>query len=334
MVFRRILYFVYYLRHLDRRLLDRFMAHVERENGWSRWQQWRRILRDSFKFNVSILEYYQFRFYQLLDDEKSSWAGTGTMYEFQRSANPPDQRWILEDKREFYAAYSRFFRHGFFTLDQLQNSPETLGQLLRENSELVLKEATGNCGRGVKFLDTRGLSADELLDQMESNNFDVLETRLKQHRELDNLSPSGVNTIRIFTIIRESGDYEVLGCRLRISIDSRIDNLAAGNMAAPVNPDSGVVTGPGVFSDITRRPQLNHPVTGRPVKGFQIPFWPETLNLVREASLLFPQNRSVGWDVAITDEGPGLIEGNHDWCKLVWQLPVGRGLKARLELVD
>ena len=43
------------------------------------------------------------------------------------------------------------------------------------------------------------------------------------------------------------------------------------------------------------------------------------------------QNRSIGWDIVITPEGPGLIEGNHDWCKLVWQLPVGRGLKLLLE---
>jgi len=25
------------------------------------------------------------------------------------------------------------------------------------------------------------------------------------------------------------------------------------------------------------------------------------------------------------------IEGNHDWCKLVWQLPVNKGLKSMLE---
>jgi len=33
----------------------------------------------------------------------------------------------------------------------------------------------------------------------------------------------------------------------------------------------------------------------------------------------------------VTENGPGLIEGNHDWCKLVWQLPVGEGLKHLLD---
>lgn len=32
-----------------------------------------------------------------------------------------------------------------------------------------------------------------------------------------------------------------------------------------------------------------------------------------------------------SENGPDLIEGNHDWCKLVWQLPVHKGLKPILE---
>ena len=65
--------------------------------------------------------------------------------------------------------------------------------------------------------------------------------------------------------------------------------------------------------------------------GFQVPFWSETLELVKAAALVNTDNRSIGWDVAITNDGPELIEGNHDWCKLLWQLPVKKGLKPILE---
>jgi hypothetical protein len=33
----------------------------------------------------------------------------------------------------------------------------------------------------------------------------------------------------------------------------------------------------------------------------------------------------------MTENGPDLIEGNHDWCKLLWQLPVNRGMKSELD---
>ena len=166
---------------------------------------------------------------------------------------------------------------------------------------------------------------------MRSRNFDLVESRVAQHPALQTLSPSGVNTVRIFTCLDGNDRCQILGCRLRISVNSPVDNMAAGNLAASVEEETGRVYGPGVYSDITRAPEALHPVTGISIKNFQIPFWPETLAMVREASELHTQNRSIGWDIVITSEGPGLIEGNHDWCKLVWQLPVGRGLKLILD---
>ncbi len=328
---RRLIYLGYYLRQMDWQQLKKFMAHVQTKNGWTKMQQWRYIIRDSLRFNISILEYYQFRFFDITDAEKAAWAGTGTMYEFQRTVNPPATRGLLSDKRAFYKAYRKFFRHELHALSDLQSSPETVRELLAKNDKLVFKEATGSCGAGISFESVVTMTPDDLLEQMESQGAEVVETFVRQHPALDALSPSAVNTIRIFTQITTAGHYEVLGCRLRISVDSPVDNLAAGNMAAPIDVDTGVVNGPGIYSDITRKPSEMHPITGHPIVGFQIPFWMETLTMVRQASLLRPENRSVGWDVVITEEGPGLIEGNHDWCKLVWQLPVHRGLKHMLD---
>jgi len=110
-----------------------------------------------------------------------------------------------------------------------------------------------------------------------------------------------------------------------------VDNLASGGIAVAVDENTGVVTSAGVYSDITKNPETNHPVSGQQLIGFQIPYWNETVEMVKQAALLHTQNRSIGWDVALTVNGPELIEGNHDWCKLVYQLPVQQGLKDVLE---
>jgi len=328
---RRLIYLGYYLKQLNWQRLAKFMAYVQAEKGWSRAEQWRRIVRDSLRFNVSILEYYQFRFFELADAEKATWAGTGALYEFQRWANPPGNRDLLEDKRRFHEAYRPYFRHEVCSLEALERDSALAARLLDQHQQLVFKPARGNCGIGIAFVESRTLSADGLIPWMRSRNFDLVESRAAQHPALQGLSPSGVNTVRIFTCLDAHDRCRILGCRLRISVNSPVDNMAAGNLAAPVEEETGRVCGPGVYSDITRPPQSVHPVTGVAIEGFQIPYWPETLALVREASELHPQNRSIGWDIVITPEGPGLIEGNHDWCKLVWQLPVRRGLKHLLE---
>lgn len=333
-VVRRSIYFAYYLRRMDWQMLQKFMDHVQAKLGWSKSFQWRNVIKDSFRLNISILEYYQFRFFELSECEKEKWAGTGTMYEFQRVANPPATREILSDKRAFYKAYRSYFRHDLYALSDLRSDPELARQIVRDNHVLVFKEAKGNCGAGIAFERVEGMTPQKLLDLMKIRRFDLVETVVVQHSRLNALSPSAVNTVRIFTQINSTSEYQVLGCRLRISVDSPIDNLAAGNIAAPIDTDTGVVTGPGVYSDITLDPVETHPVTNCKITGFQVPHWDATLAMVREASLLHPENRSVGWDIVITPEGPGLIEGNHDWCKLVWQLPVDCGLKHMLDICE
>jgi hypothetical protein len=128
----------------------------------------------------------------------------------------------------------------------------------------------------------------------------------------------------------DNDEIVFLAARLRISVNSPVDNMAAGNIAAPVDLKTGVVTGPGVFSDITRDSVRVHPVTGKEIEGFRIPHWEKVLELAGTAARNASGNKSVGWDIAVTEDGAELIEGNHNWCKLLWQLPVNRGLRAEL----
>lgn len=289
------------------------------------------MISNTLRYNISLLESYQFGFFSLNPEQREKWAGTGTMYEFQREANPPSTRSLLSDKRRFFQAYRRYFRHQMYTIADLEAQPNLCEQLLSENETLVFKKAEGNCGAQVAFVQTKDLIASQLTFNLIARGYDLVETYINQHTELSKLSPTAVNTVRIFTLLDSHNNVHILGCRLRISIESAVDNMAAGNVAAPIDEATGVVCGPAVYSDITKSPIESHPITGTRILGFQIPFWMETVELAKEASILHPENRSIGWDIAITADGPGLIEGNHDWCKLVWQLPVRTGLKHLLQ---
>lgn len=331
---KRILYFVYYLKQLDREKFRKFSAHVKAVTGKSVMRQWWEIFRNAMRWNISILEYYQFGFWKpgITNEEKASWAGTGYMYEYQRIMNPPGARKVLDDKRAFARQYREFMVHRVVDLETIHSSPEQVNGLLHTTSgKMVLKPRDGKCGAQVLIRQTAEFDVQSLEKFLHSSEYDLAEEFIIQHADLNRLSPSAVNTVRVVTQLNEKNEVDILACRLRISVNSHVDNLAAGNLAAPVDPSSGVVNGKAVYSDITKEPVSEHPVTGTPITGFQIPFWKETIELVSRAAISFPENRSIGWDVVITENGPGLIEGNHDWCKLLWQLPAGKGLKKQLE---
>ena len=332
-MFKRILYFSYYLKDLDRGKFRLFLNKAKKQTGKSTRSIITDIIQSVFQHNISILEYFQFHFYELPNEERKTYAGTGYMYEYQLKMNPKSSRSILEDKLIFLDKYSKFIHHGHASLTELENNPAVAAKLLANKSgKLVFKNAHGQCGNGIEVMKTDGLSQQMIIDQLKKGGNDLVEEFVVQHPDLMRLSPSGLNTIRIITQLNDLDKVDIIGARLRITINSSVDNLAAGNIAAPINVKTGKLEGPGVYSDITREEEYLHPVTKTEIVGFKIPFWNEAIDMVIAAALYNKNNRSVGWDVAISESGPELIEGNHNWCKLLWQLPVKKGLKPLLEV--
>ncbi|GAB1448426.1 hypothetical protein MASR2M44_14350 [Bacteroidota bacterium] len=330
---RRIIYLGYYLKKLDWSSYFAFLNQASKEGGSMRLILVLDSFYSVFKYNISLLEYFQFRFYKQGAEERATWAGTGTMYEYQRIMNPPASRGILDDKLKFHEAYKSLMRHAAASAEELAKGSLELSSLSAgKDGLIVVKEVSGKCGKGVDFVPANQFEgARDLAKWMQAEGFDMAERFIVQAPEMQVLSPTAVNTVRIFTQLNDEGKVEILGCRLRISVNSKVDNLAAGNLAAELDEKTGIVIRPAVYSDIRKPNEMRHPITGVAILGFQVPFWQETLNLVKQAALLHPQNRSIGWDIAISAEGPVLIEGNHDWCKLLWQLPAGKGLKNELK---
>ena len=328
----RFIYLGYYLKNLDWAEYMRFLRRTKQATARSKLRLALGSVIDSLTFNVSLLEYFQFNFTGMRSSEKQRWAGSGYMYEYQRVMNSPTTRSILDDKREFYTAYKQFFKHKVFSLEELERDAGKFAMLSDEGSgKIVLKASTGKCGAQVKIIDSENYDCSRLLLEMRQGLYNMAEEYVVQHHNLRMLSPSAVNTVRIITQLNAQNEVRVLGCRLRISIDSPVDNLAAGNIAAPIDEETGVVCGPAVYSEIGTGQERKHPITGTDIVGFQVPYWNECLQLAKSAALHDPSNRSIGWDIVVTESGPGLIEGNHDWCKLVWQLPVETGLRPVLD---
>ena len=58
---------------------------------------------------------------------------------------------------------------------------------------------------------------------------------------------------------------------------------------------------------------LEHPQTGVRFSGFQIPYFHDAVDLATRLHRYFYGVHSIGWDIAIRETGPMIIEGNDDW---------------------
>lgn len=332
MKLKRLLYLGYYLKHLDWKKITRFRQYAQAKTGKTGIRLWLESMLAVFRYNISLEEYYLFRFYEISEEEKEQYAGTGYMYEYQLKMNPGESRAILADKEQFLHLYKTHVHHDFVSLGELEKDANLVLPLLSKPSgKVVLKSSDGQCGRGIEVRASKDFTPETLIQRLRATGNDLVEDYVVQHEDLMELSPAGLNTVRVITQLDQEDNVHLLGARLRITINSAVDNLAAGNIAAPIDIATGKVIGPGVYSDITKEDEAAHPITKVKIIGFQVPFWAETIAMCKAAALLDTRNRSIGWDVAITEKGPELIEGNHDWCKLLWQLPVKQGLKPVLE---
>jgi hypothetical protein len=120
------------------------------------------------------------------------------------------------------------------------------------------------------------------------------------------------------------GTLDILPPVIRMPVgDAIADNIAQGGLAAPIDSATGVICGAAVRKDkrfgVSRC--ARHPTTGVVFDGFQLPFWPEVLKLAQRAHEAFPSIRFIGWDIAILDQGPVLLEGDALWDSDLTVLP-------------
>ncbi|TES91431.1 MAG: hypothetical protein E3J87_07835, partial [Candidatus Cloacimonadota bacterium] len=59
------------------------------------------------------------------------------------------------------------------------------------------------------------------------------------------------------------------------------------------------------------------------------PFWSDIVTLAKKAATVSPELRSVGWDIAISKNGPVLMEGNDNWDMIIAQVLSGGYLTDR-----
>lgn len=284
----------------------------------------------------------------LSDNELSKYISRKKLTKVQEAVNPVSWAFLLKDKSIFYRycmalgvpipkLYAIFFRktpgwsYNGLVLATRDDWKRFFDSQLP--SEFAIKPARGAYGQGLNvfarsekgFTGAFGKSytAQQLYDFMFSHpkeNSFVIQQRLKNHPELIRLSGTqSLQTVRIITFVDSNGRCRILHAHLKPIIgqhlvDTFIDGLT-GNVEATVSLDDGVLkpanqitsTGLGIKTIPI------HPETGVSFDRFQLPLWPQTCRLVKETAPKFLPVQAIGWDVALTPNGPCIVEANIWW---------------------
>ncbi len=136
---------------------------------------------------------------------------------------------------------------------------------------------------------------------------------INQHEEINKIHSKSVNTIRIISLITSEGDIELICSFMRFGVgNSPVDNASSGGFFVGVNLDDGTLKPSGLYmleyggGDI-----YEHPDSGFKFEGFKIPYFEEACKEVINAVKVIP-DRFIGWDIAITQNGPLIVEANWD----------------------
>ena len=286
------------------------------------------IVYCGFRYSAGHTDYLQAEMYDLDSAQRETIITSGVSNSFVAGFNDPQYSHWFHSKAEFNEKFSKYIKRDWAYVDT-GFSRKRFDEFVKGKDVIILKPIDGSGGDGVEKLTVN----ESTYGYVTAKAPCLIEEAIVQCREIAELNPTSVNTIRPLTFVKDDGEAVMLAAYLRIGRGGIVDNFCGGGMVCPINVETGVIEYPAV--DGENNVYYTHPVSGVPVVGFAIPHFDEIKRLVLEAATLVPQVRYVGWDIAVTDNGLEMIEGNeypsHPFFNFRAHHPDGYGLKKEFE---
>lgn len=264
----------------------------------------------AFIFHGCLIDQYvNGKFYSLKNFQRKRVITQRRLEHIIKVANSAEGIHLLEDKTHFNQHFKKWVNRLWLYSESMSLADFTT--LCQNSKHIFIKPLTAYEGKGIRCIESPKSEEDvkTVFDQLKGGKY-IIEQEIQQHPQMI-FGNKSVNTLRINTLLDSNGEVHFFKPVLRAGVgDAVVDNYNAGGVEYAVDLNTGVITMPGYFGG--KMTEVYHPGTDIKMVGYQIPLWAEVLENVAEAARQIPQNRYVGWDVAITPAGIELIEGNHN----------------------
>lgn len=274
-------------------------------------------------FGCSITEYITYRFYALNCHAKREFITNRKQKKVAYRFNPKNEAEAFDNKYLFNKIFKDFIKRKWLYTEA--STQEDIRLFIEEQGEVILKPVDQACGVGIKKISYADLTGDpEILQNLTEDKF-VLEEIISNHEDIKVLNPGTLNTVRMVTLVRRDGSAKVLKAFIRMgSGNNVVDNFHAGGIAAQIDIETGIIISKG--KSIYHKDILKHPYSQIVLLGRQIPLWEEAKEFAKNLAMVKPECRYIGWDIAITDNGIEVIEGNYVAGITALQFIDGKGM--------
>lgn len=322
------------IRRMDTKKMRATAARVAAESGKTRLGVLADMVWCGLRYEAGYSDYALFRMWDMTAAQRASVLTRGKNNRYVRALNRGEEMHWFSEKAEFLTAFAPYVKRRW--LDLRTADAKALEEMARELGVVLVKPQNATHGDGVEKIRAQDVTDWPALHaRLTVNGQTLCEEVIRQHPELDRLWPGSVNTVRLVTIYKDGAGH-IVASFLRVGGGEKpVDNFNSGGMVIPLDPAAGIVLCAAV-NKAGERFEV-HPGTGVRFEGFQVPLWDQVTALAAQAAGVIPGVRYVGWDIAVTPEGPLLVEGNqypgHDIYGLPGQSPEQMGVLPSFEKV-
>jgi glutathione synthase/RimK-type ligase-like ATP-grasp enzyme len=213
----------------------------------------------------------------------------------------------------------KYHLKGFCTNENLPVADDSALEILSNcgAKKIFIKPNFGLGGKGIfvfsktdsgyKTKDGKKLDKSFIKENLLTHSF-VIQEGLKQHTDMDAIYSGSINTCRIITRVID-GKAEILFSMLRMGQKgSEVDNASQGGLYCKIDKESGQL-GDFAYSN-DRQKYFNHTDTNVEFAKTKVKQWDEINRFILKVATQCREIGMVGWDVALTETGPVIIEIN------------------------
>lgn len=284
--------------------LNKLAEEIGERNGKSKGYVKRDMLKNFLLYGIGYTDYLKGDYINLSKMQKKTYVTTKSFYRLLQYLNDPQYKACMSDKLVFNKIFNKYL--GREWIDLRVTSLDDFKKFLANKECVFAKPPTDFGGHGIEKIKVKEIEdIAKLYEELKAKKLNLIEDGIVQAEELNKLNPYAVNSFRIVTLVKD-GKAHILANALRINLD---DAVAIGCTDAYMRlGEDGKITS-RVIDDVANVYE-EHPMAKIKFDTVRVPFVKEAFEMAKEAALVVPEVRYVGWDFAITEKGPVIMEGN------------------------